>query len=128
MSISKLTELLPENVKFFPDAEADFLSLDKSRQIKVVKALQKIAAAPDQFGKPLENQKGRPLAGLRSIYVDKKSLRIIWQVAESGKIEIAVVAGIAERNGLFAYELAARRRLDVNEFVKRLLDQLSKSR
>ena len=79
MSTSKMIDLVPANVKFFPAAEADFLGLDKSRQIKVIKALQKISRAPSAFGKELENQSGRPLAGYRSVYVDNRSLRIIME-------------------------------------------------
>ncbi|GAW93527.1 hypothetical protein Moth_0655 [Calderihabitans maritimus] len=116
-----MSNILPDNVKLYPEAVEDFLSLDKGRQIKVIKALQKIARAPSQYGKPLENQDGRPLAGFRSIYVDRKSLRIIWTVAESGTIEVAVVAGIAERDGLLAYRLVASRRQKFDEFLQKLL-------
>lgn len=126
MSNLKLTDILPGNIKFFPDAVNDFLSLDKGRQIKVIKALQKISTAPNQFGKPLENQIGRPLSGFRSIYVDKKAIRIIWKVAVSGEIEVAIVAGIAERQGLLAYELAAKRSQDIESFISRIFTELIK--
>ncbi len=39
--------------------------------------------------------------------MDKKSIRIIWKVADSDLIEVAVVAGIAERDGLLAYKLVS---------------------
>lgn len=127
MSNSKLSELLPANVRFYPEAEEDFLALDRGRQIKVIKALDRIAKAPRQLGKPLENQPGRLLAGFRSIYVDKKSIRIVWQAASSGEVEVAVVAGIAERDGLFVYDLVAKRRQEVESLVARVVNSLPKA-
>ncbi len=121
MSTSKMSDLLPANVKFFPAAEADFLVLDKSRQIKVIKALQKIFRAPSAFGKELENQAGRPLAGYRSVYVDNRALRIIWRVSELQAIEIAITAGIAEREGMLVYKLVSRRRGELERFIEELI-------
>jgi mRNA interferase RelE/StbE len=123
MSKSMLTSLLPNNVKLFPAAADDFLSLDKGRQIKVIKALQKISKSPTKFGKTLENKPDRPLSGFRSIYVDNKSIRIIWKVTASNQIEVAVVAGIAERDGLFAYKLVSSRKEAVEVFMLSLEDK-----
>ncbi|HHT70955.1 MAG: hypothetical protein WAO22_07185 [bacterium] len=120
MSKSMLTSFLPDNVKFFPSAADDFLSLDKSRQIKVIKALWKLSRNPTKFGKVLENRFNRPLSGFRSIYVDKKSIRIIWKVADSNLIEVAVVAGIAERDGLLAYKLVSSRKEAIEAFMSSL--------
>ncbi|NLK52501.1 MAG: hypothetical protein GX295_08675 [Syntrophomonadaceae bacterium] len=117
------TNYLPDNIKFFPAAAEDFFSLDKGRQIKVIKALQKIAQAPALFGKELENQVNRPLSGYRSIYVDKKSVRIIWKVTELGIMEIVVVAGIAEREGMLVYQLVAKRKEDLEEYISRLTNR-----
>jgi len=121
MSTSKMIDLVPANVKFFPAAEADFLGLDKSRQIKVIKALQKISRAPSAFGKELENQAGRPLAGYRSVYVNNRSLRIIWKVTELQVIEVVIIASIAEREGMLAYKLVSRRREELEKFIKELV-------
>jgi hypothetical protein len=115
-----MIDLVPANIKFFPAAEADFLGLDKSRQIKVIKALQKISRAPSAFGKELENQAGRLLAGYRSVYVDNRSLRIIWKVTELQVIEVAIIAGIAEREGMLAYKLVSRRREELEKFIEEL--------
>jgi hypothetical protein len=116
-----MTDILPENIKFFPAAVDDFLNFDKSRQIKIIKALQKISKAPSCFGKELENQAGRPLSGYRSIYVDNKSIRIIWKVAQMNIVEVAIIAGIVERDGMIAYKLASIRKGEFEEFVNRLL-------
>lgn len=120
MSNSKLSELLPDNVKFFPAAVKDFLALDGSRQIKVIKALQKISKAPSKFGKELKNQAGRMLAGYRSVYVDKKSLRIIWKVVKNETVEVIIIAGIAERDKLAAYELVSKRKINLEEFIQKI--------
>jgi hypothetical protein len=112
-----LTDLLPDNVKLFPAAANDFLGLDKGKQIKVIKALQKISKSPTKFGKALENQPNRPLSGFRSIYVDKKSLRIIWKVTDSNLAEVIIVAAIAERDGLLAYKLVSSRKEAVEAFM-----------
>ena len=115
MSKSMLTDLLPDNVKLFPAAANDFLGLDKGKQIKVIKALQKISKSPTKFGKALENQPNRPLSGFRSIYVDKKSL--IWKVTDSNLAEVIIVAAIAERDGLLAYKLVSSRKEAVEAFM-----------
>lgn len=109
MSTSKLTDLLPTNVRFFPDAEADLEALDRSRRVKVIKAIVKIARAPNAYGKPLENQGGRPLFGFRSAYVDDKRVRIIWRVVDNGDVEIMVVAAIGIRDKMQVYQTAAKR-------------------
>ncbi|HAI86479.1 MAG TPA: hypothetical protein DCL63_05745, partial [Firmicutes bacterium] len=109
MSTSKTSNDLPDNVRLLPQARQDLLRLDRRVQKIVVKALIKISIAPDQFGKPLENQPGRPLYGCRSTYVDRKTIRIIWQVDDSGGVKVAAVVSIGTRNGLKAYKIAARR-------------------
>lgn len=124
MSISKLNDL-PGNIIFFPAAVDDFLRLDKGRQFLVIKALQKIAKSPSQFGKPLENQEGRALSGFRSIYVDKKSLRIVWRVVQPGSIEVAIIAGVAEREALLVYKMVTKRQPQIDAFVSEFLTELA---
>jgi hypothetical protein len=69
MSSLKMNDLIPDNVKFYPEAGEDFLSLDKGRQVKVIKALQKISRAPSQYGKPLENREDRPLRDMAGVWM-----------------------------------------------------------
>ncbi len=108
MSTSTMSNGLPDNVCLLPQARQDLLRLDRRAQKIVIKALIKIATAPDQFGKPLENQPGRPLCGCRSTYVDRKTIRIIWQVDDSAGMKLAAVVSIGARSGLRAYDTAAR--------------------
>lgn len=123
MSKSRLTDLLPSNVWFFHDAEADFLALDRGRQKIVIKALQKIARSPTELGKPLGNQQERHLAGFRSAYVDRKSIRIVWTVTEDGRVQVAVVAAVLEREGMLAYEVASRRRADLEAWIRQKVNE-----
>lgn len=118
MSNSNQGDQLPSNIVFYPEAAEDFRRLDRSRKIKVLKALRKISTAPLGFGKPLGNHSGRPLAGMRSMYVDGKSVRIIWIVNETGDIQVVVVAGIAERDGMHVYELVSSRRESIEKFTQ----------
>lgn len=121
MSNLKTNDSIPDNIVFYPEAAEDFSNLDKRRKIIVIKALQKISRSPGQFGKPLENQPNRPLAGFRSIYVDNKAVRIIWTVVKPGQIKVAIVAGIAERDNLLVYSLAATRKKGIDEFIEKLI-------
>lgn len=114
----KMTEPLPENVWFFPDALADLTRLDRLRQILVLRALRKIARAPERFGKELEHLAGLNLTGFRSTYVDRKSVRIVWKVTEAGEVQVVVVAAVAEREGLLAYRMAAQRREAMDAWVR----------
>lgn len=122
MSKSRLSDLLSSNVWLFPDAADDLAALDKGRRILVIKALNKIAQTPSAFGKELGNQQERPLVGFRSAYVDNKSVRIVWKVAHDGRVEVAVVAVVQEREGMLVYQTAARRRVDVDTWIAKVLE------
>lgn len=124
MSKSKLTDLLsllPPNVRVFPDAQVDLEALDKSRRALVIKAVTKIAQAPNDYGKPLENQEGRQLYGYRSAYVDNKRVRIIWRVVEDGKVEIMIIAAIGVRDKMLVYETAAKRREELEAWITEVI-------
>lgn len=122
MSRSNLSDQLPPNVWLFPDAVDDLEALDKGRRIVVIKALAKIAQNPSAFGKELGNQQERPLAGFRSAYVDNRSIRIVWKVALDGRIEVAVVAVVQQREGMLVYQTAAKRRENVETWIAKVLD------
>lgn len=77
--------------------------------------------APSSFGKELENHADRPLLGYRSIYPDNKSIRIISKVAQKNIVEVAIIAGIAERDGMIAYKPASIQKGEFEKYVNRLL-------
>lgn len=113
-----MTESLPKNVWFFPDALADLARLDRPRQILILRAIRKIARAPNRFGKPPGHLAGLNVTGFRSAYVDRKNIRIIWKVTDAGDVQIVVVAAVAERDGLLAYQVAAQRREAMEAWVR----------
>lgn len=117
MSTSNPSNPFPPNVWLFPDAVKDIEALDGSLRVLVFAALRKIARQPSHFGKDLGNQEGRHLVGFRSTYVGRKSLRIVWRVVEQDRIEVAVVAAVAERNDYLVYRVAARRRADLDAWL-----------
>lgn len=120
MSKTSRNNQLPENVVFYPEAAGDYRKLDRSRKVQVLKALRKIASAPLQVGKPLGTKAGLALSGLRSAYVDNRSIRIVWLVTESGEVQIVIVAGIAERDGKYVYNLVSSRKNAISEFARTL--------
>ncbi|QBS36699.1 hypothetical protein E1B22_01100 [Thermaerobacter sp. FW80] len=123
-----MSEVLPPNVWFFPDARADLGRLDRSQRVLVLRAVVKIARAPDQVGKPLGHLAGLNLAGFRSVYVDRKRIRIVWKVAETGVVQIAVIAAVAERDGLVVYRTAAQRREAIDAWILKRIESSSNPR
>ncbi|HEY8414826.1 MAG TPA: hypothetical protein VIK99_03540 [Thermaerobacter sp.] len=116
-----MSDLLPPNVQLYPEAAKDLERLDRSQQILAVRAIRKIAEAPDQRGKPLGHQYGWNLTGYRATYVHNKRLRIVWTVAADGTVKIAVVAAVAEPDDFFVYELAASRRKDIDAWIREVI-------
>ena len=91
---------------FKVSAYREFKALDRSVKLKVAAQLLKIQTNP-LIGEPLGNRMGVDLTGFRRIYVDKKRLRIIWQVRAS---EVTVlVIGIGPRDKGEVYLTVARR-------------------
>lgn len=124
MSISKWTELFPANVLLFPDAKADLADLDPVSRRRAIKALCRIAQSPSSFGKPLENQDGRPLAGFRSARANNGRLMIVWRMVEGGRVEImAVAAAAGKRDEMTVYRTAAARRGNVEPWMEKALLQ-----
>ncbi|MDP3058545.1 MAG: hypothetical protein Q8N36_03710 [bacterium] len=121
MSKQSQSDIFPANVVFFHEAADDFRKLDQSRKTVVLKAIRKISTSPLMYGKPLGTQGVRALAGFRSVYVDNASIRIIWIVGQQGTVQIVVVAGIAQREGMHVYDLVSSRKEDVYGLVYQLL-------
>jgi mRNA interferase RelE/StbE len=58
-------------VKFHPEAEKEFLELDKGVRERVSKQLVKIASHPE-LGERLGNRNGIDLSGYRKMYAEKR--------------------------------------------------------
>ena len=91
---------------FKASAYQEFKALDKSVKLKVAVQLLKIQTDP-LIGEPLGNRIGVDLTGFREICVDRKRMRIIWQVRAS-EVTVVVV-GIGPRDKGEVYLTVARR-------------------
>ena len=93
-------------IKFHPDAEKEFLELDKGVRECVAKQLVKITTHPE-LGERLGNRNGIDLSGYRKMYAEKKKIRIVYEVVED-EIVIYIMA-IGERDDMTVYKTALKR-------------------
>lgn len=93
-------------IKFHPEAEKEFLELDKGVRERVAKQLVKIASHPE-LGERLGNRNGIDLSGYRKMYAEKKKIRIVYEVVEE-EILIYIMA-IGERDDMAVYKTALKR-------------------
>ena len=93
-------------VKFHPEAEKEFLELDKGVRERLAKQLVKIASYPE-LGERLGNRNGIDLSGYRKMYAEKKKIRIVYEVVEE-EILIYIMA-IGERDDMAVYKTALKR-------------------
>ena len=93
-------------IKFHPDAEKEFLELDKGVRERVAKQLVKITTHPE-LGERLGNRNGIDLSGYRKMYAEKKKIRIVYEVIED-EIMIHIMA-IGERDDMTVYKTALKR-------------------
>lgn len=98
----------PNNVKFEPEAENDFASLDNSQRIVVFKAIVKVASnplpRPEGFGKPLSGN----LSGCCKIKLRDHGIRIIYRLVppDSDNMDIIII-GMRSDNEV--YDMAVGR-------------------
>ena len=95
-------------ISFLDKAIDDFSALDRSKQIEVAKALDKVKENPlpiqeGGYGKPLSGN----LAGCCKIKLKKSGIRIIYKIERIGKKMIIVVIGF--RQDLEIYRIAEKR-------------------
>jgi mRNA interferase RelE/StbE len=76
-------------VKLIPEAREDFDRLDGSVKRLVLKQLIKLEKNP-QYGDSLGNKAGLNLEGYFKIYVDRKRIRIIYEVKDDNVNVIAI--------------------------------------
>lgn len=91
---------------FKRSAYEEFKTLDGSVRRKVAAQLLTIRGNP-LVGEPLGNKMGINLTGYRKIYVDRKRIRIVWEVR--ARDVVIVVLGIGPRDKGEIYRLVARR-------------------
>ena len=93
-------------LQLHPKVEDDLKELDNALQIQVFKKLKQIQISP-QLGLPLGNKNNMNLSGFRKVYVDKKRVRIVYEI-ENEELLIYTIA-IGKRDDMEVYKKANER-------------------
>ena len=99
-------------IEYIKAAERDLLALDRSQQLQVLKAIEKVSANPlpineGGLGKPLGSHSGNNLTGYLKIKLLKLGLRVVYQVVREGSVMKIIV--ISVRDDETVYKLARDR-------------------
>jgi mRNA interferase RelE/StbE len=89
-----------------PEAAKEIAALDHGVRLLVFKQIRKLSLMPG-LGAQLGNKMGMDLTGYRKVYVDKKRIRIIYQIIEE-HILVQIIA-VGKREGMQVYQKAAKR-------------------
>ena len=95
-----------------PDVYKDLDALSKAQETLVFKQFKKLVNSPE-LGKPLGNKAGFNLSGCRKMYVDKKKIRIVYQIIDNEIVVEVIVVG--KRDAMKVYAEASER---LNEEAK----------
>ena len=82
----------------------DLKVLDNALVIKVFKKLKQIQQSP-QIGENLGNKNGMNLSGFKKVYIDKKRVRIVFEVQDD--ILTVYTIAIGQRDDMEVYEIVA---------------------
>lgn len=101
------------SVKYVQEALNDLQKLDRSDQLLVLAAIEKLKHAPlprpDGYGDPLGSRKSSGnLTGLLKLYVKDQKIRIVYKI-ESKELKIVHIIVIDEKEKNKVYEVAAER-------------------
>ena len=81
----------------------DLKVLDNTLVIKVFKKLKQIQQSP-QIGENLGNKNGMNLSGFKKVYIDKKRVRIVFEVQDD--ILTVYTIAIGQRDDMEVYKKA----------------------
>lgn len=110
-------------VELSEDAREDLHDLDRSVQLQILKALQKLRDNPSQRGQPLGRRGDSNLTTFRKLVVGDRDYRVVYRVQDDGTVVIVWVIG--RRSDGEAYELAlARLRMHSDSTVRELTTSL----
>jgi mRNA interferase RelE/StbE len=93
-------------IRFHPEAQAEFFALDKGIRLLVSKQLAKLESSPE-LGELLGNKNGIDLSGLRKLYVAKKQIRIVYEI-DKGDIVVHIMA-VGKREDMQVYKDVLKR-------------------
>lgn len=88
-------------IEYIKAAEKDLLALDRSQQLQVLKAIEKVSINPlpineGGLGKPLGSHSGNNLTGYLKIKLLKLGLRVVYQVIREDSIMKIIVISIRD--------------------------------
>lgn len=81
----------------------DLKALDKAIVVKVFKKLKQIQQSP-QIGENLGNKNGMNLSGFKKVYIDKKRVRIVFEVQDD--ILTIYTVAVGQRDDMEVYKKA----------------------
>ena len=99
-------------IEYIPAALEDLRSLDRSQQLQVLKAIEKVSANPlpnseGGLGKPLGSHSGANLTGYLKIKLLKLGLRVVYRVVRENNVMRIII--ISVRDDETVYKLARDR-------------------
>ena len=81
----------------------DLKVLDKALIVKIFKKLKQIQQSP-QIGENLGNKNGMNLSGFKKVYIDKKRVRIVFEVQDD--ILTIYTIAVGQRDDMEVYKKA----------------------
>ncbi len=100
------------DLDYLPEVQKDMLSLSRSQQLIVDKAIKKVKTNPipqteGGYGKQLGHRNGTNLTGFLKIKLRGEGLRIVYKLIRTETKMLIVVVGVREDEEV--YEIAQRR-------------------
>ena len=105
------------DVVYLPEAERDFADLNRTQQLLIRKAIEKVRQNPlpaseGGYGKPLGNRGGTQLTGYLKIKLLRAGLRIVYKLIRTETRMLIIVIGVREDSEVYRM---ARMRIDKNQ-------------
>ena len=105
------------DVVYLPEAERDFADLNRTQQLLIRKAIEKVRQNPlpaseGGYGKPLGNRGGTQLTGYLKIKLLRAGLRIVYKLIRTETRMLIIVIGVHEDSEVYQM---ARMRIDKNQ-------------
>jgi mRNA interferase RelE/StbE len=99
-------------IEYIKAAEKDLLVLDRSQQLQVLKAIEKVSANPlpaseGGFGKPLGSHSGNDLTGYLKFKLLKLGIWVVYKAIREGSVMKIIIISI--RDDETVYKMAKER-------------------